>query len=257
MSTTVKASAAMLAAALLLGGAAAPAMAATGGADPRPSPTTRILQLTPQEVLGTTVDAARADYARAIIAAKAERDTALVLPRAERDAALKAATTRAERRLAKRAYLRAIAPITEQYSSAKQVARTTRDAAIEAALATYLASTGKPEVAEALRVYRDATAKARDTLGLALSSAAQTFKTDTADERELLLADLEQATTTTERNEAWKDFVAATEAERIAQASAIAAARATYHSAMRQARAAFKLETGVSVRTMLRLAFNG
>jgi hypothetical protein len=247
----------VLAAALLLGGATAPAMAATSGADPRPSPTSRVLQQTPQQLLEATVTAARAEYAAAITAAKAERDAALVLPRAERDAALKAATTKAERRLAKRAYVRATAPINAQYASARQVARTTRDAAIEAALATFLASTGKPEVAESLRVYRDATTKARDTLALALTSAAETFKTDTADERQVLLADLEQASTTVERNEAWKDFVAATETERVAQGSAIAAARATYHSAMRQARATFKLETGVSVRTLMRRAFNG
>lgn len=256
MSRSVKVSAAVLSAALVLGGQAASATAATVGAGPQPSPTAQTLQQTPQQVLETTVLAARAEYAKAIAAAKAERSAALVLPRAERDAALKAATTRAEQRLAKRAYARAIAPIQAQYLSARQVARTTRDAAIEAALATFLAATGKPEVAQALKVYRDATTKARDTLALALKSVAQTFRTDTADERELLLTDLEQATTVAERNDAWKDFVAATEAERAAQASAIAAARATYHSAMRQARAAFKLETGVSVRSLMRLAFN-
>ena len=256
MSRSGKVSAAVLAAALLMGGSAATAAAAEPGADPRPGPTATVQQ-TAQQVLDETVTQARADYAKAIAAARAERDAALVLPRAERAAALEVAETKAERRLAKRAYVRAIAPIAAQYAEARKVARTTRDAAIEAALATYLAATGKPEVAEALKVYRDATPNARDTLALALKSAASTFRTDTADERELLLGDLEQATSVTERNEAWKDFVAATEAERKAQAAAITAARATYHSAMRQARAAFKLETGVSVRSLLRLAFNG
>jgi hypothetical protein len=231
-------------------------MAATSTADRSPSPTTRFQQPAPQ-VLGAAVDAARADYALAVATAKAERAAALVVPRAVRDSALGIARTKAERRLAKSAYRRAIAPVEAQYVLAMKAATATRDAAIEAALATYLVATGTPEVAEALSIYRDATVKARDTLALALRSAAETFKTDTNDERAQLQETLDEATTTAARSAAWKAFIAATQAERSAHTAAITGARSTYYSAMRQARAVFRTETGVGIRTLMKVAFGG
>lgn len=256
MFTTSRASAAVLAAALVLGGATAPAMAATRTADWSPSPITRFQQQAPQ-VLDAAVVAARADYALAIATAKAERRAALEVPRAERDAALAAARTKAERRLVRSAYRRAIAPVGAQYVLARRAATATRDAALESALATYLVATGTPEVAEALSIYRDSTVKARDTLALALRSAAETFRTDTADERAQLQETLDEATTASARSAAWKGFIAATQAERSAHTAAITGARTTYYSAMRQARAVFKAETGVGVRTLMKRTFGG
>lgn len=209
----------------------------------------------PVKALGNAVEAARSDYTSAIATANVERRDALIVPRAERKLAMASATSRAERRLVRRAYDRAATPIRHQFAATVRTARTTRDAAIEAALATYLAATGRAELATFLTTYRDATTKARDTLSLALQSATQTFRTDTADEREILLSELEQADTDLDRADAWVDFLAGTDAERSSRTAAVAGARSTYFSAMRQARQTFKAGTGVSVRSLLREAF--
>ncbi|HEX6888735.1 MAG TPA: hypothetical protein VF143_11565 [Candidatus Nanopelagicales bacterium] len=242
-----------LAGVMLVGGAAAPALADQVGRTTQPS--ISALQ-DAQADLSAAVAQARAAYASALSAAKAARSAALAGPRAARAAELADASTAAERRAARRAYARAIAPILADYRNAKRVAVTTRDAAIEEALATYLAETATPpELAAALATYREATAKARATLALALQSARTTFQTDTSDERQQLLADLEQADDDLQRGVAWQDFLAASRAERAAQAAAIAGARSTYFSAMRQARAVFRAQTGMSVRTVQRDAF--
>lgn len=252
MSAIRKVSAGVAGAALLLGGISAPALATP------PSAAVAIVRTADQaaqEALSTAVTQARTAYAVAIAEAKAERKADLVGPKAERAVALSAATTKAERRLAKRQYARAAAPIQDAYASAKSAAAATRDAAIEVALATYLAATGRPELATALRAYRDATAQARATLALALQTARATYRTDTADERELLMADLELAETATERQAAWQAFLDGSQGERKAQQASVRAARSTYFSAMRIARATFKADTGVSIRSLMRQAF--
>ena len=239
MSAIRKVSAGVAGAALLLGGISAPALATP------PSAAVAIVRTADQaaqEALSTAVTQARTAYAVAIAEAKAERKADLVGPKAER-------------RLAKRQYARAAAPIQDAYASAKSAAAATRDAAIEVALATYLAATGRPELATALRAYRDATAQARATLALALQTARATYRTDTADERELLVADLELAETATERQAAWQAFLDGSQGERKAQQASVRAARSTYFSAMRIARATFKADTGVSIRSLMRQAF--
>ncbi len=153
------------------------------------------LQQTPEDVLRASVKSARVQYTTEITAARLQRDTGLVAPRAERAAALKLAKTKAERRLARRAYDRSAEPVLREYRTVKQALQAKRNAVIDEALAVYLEQTGKPAIAVALKAYRDATTIAGDTLELALKSGRDTLKTDTADERAQLVADLEDTTT--------------------------------------------------------------
>ena len=213
------------------------------------------LQETAEDILRSTVRSARALYATEIAAARALRDTGLAAPRVERAAALKAAESKAERRLARRAYARSAAPVIREYQTAKQASQAKRNATIDEALAEYLVVTEKPTIAEALKDYRAATAVAGDTLELALKSGRDTLKTDTADERAQLVTDLEEATTEAERLNSWLDFQAASTDDRRAYERSIASARATYASAMSEARRAFKLETGLSIKKLLKLPF--
>jgi hypothetical protein len=213
------------------------------------------LQETAEDVLRSTVRSARALYTSEITAAKAQRATGLAAPRAELSTALKAAETKAERRLARRAYDRSAAPVIRDYQTAKQASQAKRDATIDEALAEYLVATGKPTIADALKAYRAATAVAGDTLELALKSGRDTLKTDTADERAQLVTDLEEAATDSERLNAWLDFQAASTDDRLAYERSIASARATYASAMSEARRAFKLATDLSIKKLLKLPF--
>lgn len=213
------------------------------------------LQESVEDLLRATVTSARAVYAAEIKTARAQRSTALAAPRAERDAALKRAETKSERRLARRAYDRSAAPVIQEYRTAKAAAQARRNASIDEALAQYLVATGKPTIAEALKAYLAATAVAGDTLELALKSGRDTLKTDTADERAQLVTDLEDTTTDAERNDAWLDFQAASTKDRRAYERSIASARATYASAMSEARGEFKLVTGLSIKKLLKLPF--
>jgi hypothetical protein len=242
-----------LSVALFTGALAMPAAAdqATRSADPD----IISLQETAEDVLRGSVRAARATYAAELKSAKAQRATGLATPKAELAAALKDAETKAERRLARRAYARSAAPVLGEYQTAKLASRAKRDAVIDEALADYLVATGKPTIADALKAYRAATSLAGDTLELALKSGRETLKTDTADERAQLVTDLEDATTETERGAAWLDFQAASTDERLAYERSIASARATYASAMTEARRAFRLETDLSIKKLLRLPF--
>lgn len=213
------------------------------------------LQESAEDVLRTTVGSARANYAAEIKAARAQRATGLATPKAELAAALKLADTKAERRLARRAYNRSAAPVIREYQTAKQASLAKRKATIDEALAEYLVATGKPTIADALKAYRAATAIAGDTLELALKSGRDTLKTDTADERAQLVNDLEEAATDSERLNAWLDFQAASTDDRLAYERSIASARATYASAMSEARRAFKLATDLSIKKLLTLPF--
>jgi hypothetical protein len=213
------------------------------------------LQETAEDALRTTVGSARATYAAEIKAARAQRATGLAAPKSQLAAALKLAETKAERRLARRAYDRSAAPVIREYRTAKQASQAKRDATIDEALAEYLVATGKPTIADALKAYRAATAVAGDTLELALKSGRDTLKTDTADERAQLVTDLEEAATDSERLNAWLDFQAASTDDRRAYERSIASARATYASAMSEARRAFKLETDLSIKKLLKLPF--
>jgi hypothetical protein len=213
------------------------------------------LQETAEDALRTTVGSARATYAVEIKAARAQRATGLAAPKSQLAAALKLAETKAERRLARRAYDRSAAPVIREYRTAKQASQAKRDATIDEALAEYLVATGKPTIADALKAYRAATAVAGDTLELALKSGRDTLKTDTADERAQLVTDLEEAATDSERLNAWLDFQAASTDDRRAYERSIASARATYASAMSEARRAFKLETDLSIKKLLKLPF--
>jgi hypothetical protein len=213
------------------------------------------LQQTPEDVLRGTVKSARAQYTTEITAARLQRDTGLVAPRAERAAALKLAKTKAERRLARRAYDRSAEPVLREYRTVKQALQAKRNAVIDEALAVYLEKTGKPAIAVALKAYRDATTIAGDTLELALKSGRDTLKTDTADERAQLVADLEETTTEGQRLDAWLDFQAASAKDRQAYERSIASARATYASAMSEARREFKLATDLSIKKLLKLPF--
>ena len=213
------------------------------------------LQETAEDALRTTVGSARATYAAEIKAARAQRATGLAAPKSELAAALKLAETKAERRLARRAYDRSAAPVIREYRTAKQASQAKRNATIDEALAEYLVATGKPTIADALKAYRAATAVAGDTLELALKSGRDTLKTDTADERAQLVTDLEEATTEAERLNAWLDFQAASTDDRRAYERSIASARATYDSAMSEARRAFKLATDLSIKKLLKLPF--
>ena len=213
------------------------------------------LQETAEDALRTTVGSARATYATEIKAARAQRATGLAAPKSELAAALKLAETKAERRLARRAYDRSAAPVIREYRTAKQASQAKRNATIDEALAEYLVATGKPTIAAALKAYRTATAVAGDTLELALKSGRDTLKTDTADERAQLVTDLEEATTEAERLESWLDYQAASTDDRLAYERSIASARATYASAMSEARRAFKLTTDLSIKKLLKLPF--
>ncbi len=213
------------------------------------------LQETAEDALRTTVGSARATYATEIKAARAQRATGLAAPKSELAAALKLAETKAERRLARRAYDRSAAPVIREYRTAKQASQAKRNATIDEALAEYLVATGKPTIAAALKAYRAATAVAGDTLELALKSGRDTLKTDTADERAQLVTDLEEATTEAERLESWLDYQAASTDDRLAYERSIASARATYASAMSEARRAFKLATDLSIKKLLKLPF--
>lgn len=213
------------------------------------------LQESAEDLLRSTVRSARATYAVELQAAKAQRATGLASPKLERTAALKAAKTKAERRLARRTYARSAAPVIREYKTAKLASQARRNAIIDEALAEYLVATGKPTIAEALKSYRAATSIAGDTLELALKSGRDTLKTDTADERAQLVTDLEEATTSAEGIEAWLDFQAASKKDQLAYQRSIASARATYASAMSEARRAFKLETDLSIKTLLKLPF--
>ncbi len=143
----------------------------------------------------------------------------------------------------------------QEYRTAKAAAQARRNATIDEALAQYLVATEKPTIAEALKDYLAATAVAGDTLELALKSGRDTLKTDTADERAQLVTDLEDTTTDAERNDAWLDFQAASTKDRRAYERSIASARATYASAMSEARGEFKLVTGLSIKKLLKLPF--
>jgi hypothetical protein len=239
--------------ALLAGPLALPVSAEQASRSSDPDVTA--LVVTPEDTLRSTVLAARATFTTEITAARAQRATALAAPKAELVAALKSAETRAERRLARRAYDRSAAPVIQEYRTARQALLAKRDAAIDAALATYLEATGKPTIAAALTAYRKATAIAGVTLELALRSGRDTLKTDTADERAQLLTDLEDAATETERLDAWLDFQAASANDRKAYERSIASARATYASAMSEARREFKLATDLSIKKLLKLPF--
>ncbi len=234
------------------------AMAMPVAADPATrsiNPDVISLQSESEDVLRSSVRAARATYAMEITAARTQRTKGLAAPKAELRAALKQAETKAERRLARRAYARSAAPVIREYRTAKQSALAKRRATIDQALADYLVKTGKPALAEALKAYRAATAIAGDTLELALKSGRDTLKTDTADERAQLITDLEEATTEAERLEAWLDFQAASVTDYKAYERSIARARATYASAMTQARQEFKSATGMSITKLLKLPF--
>lgn len=253
MTARMRIPAAALCAVLLAGGVAAPVAAdqSARSTDPQIS----ALQRSAADSLKEAVAEARADYRAAVAEAREVRDEALASPRAERKRALKKADTKAERRAVRRAYRKAAAPIKQEYQTAKSAARATRSAAIDSALAQYLVTTGKPEIAEALAAYRSAAETAQETLDLALASSRAVYRTDTADEREQLLADLEQAASAAETADAWEDFVAACADERAAHAAAIAAARATYRSALKGARAEFRAETGITISSLLKLPF--
>ncbi len=240
-------------AALLSGALAVPVAADT--ASRSGDPDIVALQETAEDVLRGSVRSARAMYAAEIKAARAQRATGLAAPKAELKASLELATTKAERRLARRAYDRSAAPVIQEYRTAKQASQAKRNATIDEALAEYLVATGKPAIAEALRAYRAATAIAGDTLELALKSGRDTLKTDTADERAQLVTDLEETTTEAERNEAWLDFQAASTDDRKAYQRSIASARDTYASAMSEARREFKLATDQSIKKLLKLPF--
>ena len=256
MSAARRVAAGALGLTLVLGGAAAPASAATSPA-PSGVGVTDVTAQDPNAVLSTTVTAARASFKATIAEARSQRRQALVAPKSELAGALAAATTKAQRRLAERAYARAVKPIEAEYASARDAAVTTREAAIEVALATFLEATGRPEIASPLRAYRQATTNARATLGLALQSAKDTYRTDTADERELLVADLEQAETGSDRNSAWRAYLDGCETERHAHQSSVKAARATFYSAMRQAKAVFKADAGISMKKLKKRTFGG
>jgi hypothetical protein len=240
-------------AALLAGALALPARAdqITRSSDPD----IIALQETAEDILRGTVRSARAAYAAEIKDARAQRTTGLAAPKSELAAALELADTKAERRLARRAYTRSAAPVIQEYRTAKAAAQAERNAMIDEALAKYLVATGKQVIAEALEAYLAATAIAGDTLELALKSGRDTLKTDTADERAQLLTDLEEATTEAERSDAWLDFQAASTKDRLAYERSIASARATYASAMSEARREFKLTTDQSIKKLLTLPF--
>lgn len=213
------------------------------------------LQESAEDVLRATVSSARATYTAEITAARAVRASGLAAPKAELAAQLKVAETKADRRLARRAYTRSAAPVKQEYRTAKQAALAKRNATIDEALAKYLVATEKPDIAKALKEYLAATAIAGDTLELALKSGRDTLKTDTADERAQLVTDLEDATTDAERLAAWLDFQAASAKDRKAYERSIASARATYASAMSEARREFKAATDLSIRKLLKLPF--
>ncbi|HYN56325.1 MAG TPA: hypothetical protein VES03_03895 [Motilibacterales bacterium] len=240
-------------AALLAGALAMPVVAEQSSRSGDPEITS--LAVTAEETLRAAVRAARAAYTTEITAARAQRATGLAAPKSDLAAALKKAKTKPERRLARRAYDRSAAPVIREYRTAKAAAQAKRNATIDEALANYLVATEKPTIAVALKAYRAATALAGDTLELALKSGRDTLKTDTADERAQLVTDLEEATTEKERLDAWLDFQAASTGDRVAYAKSIASARATYSSAMVEARRAFKLATGLSIKTLLKLPF--
>lgn len=242
-----------ISAALLLGGVAAPVSADQAARSDDPDIVS--LQESAEDVLRATVLSARATYAAEIKTARAQRASGLAGPKAELAAALKLARTKAERRVANRAYDRSAAPVKQEYRAAKQSALAKRKASTDEALATYLVTTGKPAIAEALKAYLAATAIAGDTLELALKSGRDTLKTDTADERAQLVTDLEDATTESERTSSWLDFQAASTDERKAYERSIASARATYSSAMSKARREFKVATDLSITKLLRLPF--
>lgn len=253
MTARTRIPAAALCAVLLAGGVAAPVAAdqSARSTDPQISS----LERSAADTLKDSVARARADYREAVADARQVRDEALASPRAERTRALRKADTRAERRAARRAYRKAAAPIKQEYRTDKAAAAATRRAAIDSALAQYLVATGEPEMAEALAAYRSATENAQRTLHLALASSRAAYRTDTADERERLLGDLEQAGSAREIADAWDDFVAACAGERAAHAASIAAARAAFRSARAGARAEFRAETGITISSLLKLPF--
>ncbi len=239
--------------ALLAGTSAVPVFADQVSRSSDPNITA--LEDSPEGTLRRVVREARATYALEIDAARAVRAKALLAPRAQRSAELKQATSKAERRLVRRDYRRTVAPVHQEYRTARESALARRTATIDKALADYLVKTGKPVIAEALATYREATAIAGVTLELALKSGRDTLRTDTADERAQLVSDLEDTTTDMERLDAWLDFQAAASKDRKAYERSIASARATYASAMSEARAEFKLATGVSIKKLLKLPF--
>lgn len=253
MSTISRITSVALGAILVLGGAAAPAVADQAARSGDPDVVTT--QLTPQQELRAAARAARLQYARAVAEARSVRRAALAVARAKLRTALAKADRKAERRSARRAFAKAAAPIRAEYRASRRAAAATRDAALDEALADYLVATGKPALTEALKAYQTSTKMARDTLALALKSGTATFRTDTADERALLLADLEAADTEAQRVAAWRKFVAETADERAAHQTSIAAARSAYQSAMVRARTAFVATTGISITSLLKLPF--
>ena len=70
-----------------------------------------------------------------------------------------------------------------------------------------------------------------------------------------MVTDLEDATTEAERLDAWLDFQAASTEERLAYERSIVRARATYASAMSEARREFRDATGRSIKKLLKLPF--
>lgn len=213
------------------------------------------LQETAEEILQGMVRSARATYAEKVKAARTQRATGLAVPKADLAAALKQARTKAERRLARRAYDLAAAPVIREYRTAKSVLLAERDSTIDNALAVYLETTGKAAIAEALTQYREATVSAGKTLDLALASGRATLKTDTANARTRLIFALEEAASEDDRQEAWLDFQAEAAAPQAAYVKSVASARATYASAMSEARGEFTRVTGLSIKKLLKLPF--
>ena len=252
---TTRSTSAVVLSLVLLAGAVTPAVADQGTRSNEPQVTSS-QESAAQAALREAVEEARAEYRAALAEARAVRDEALAAPRAERRTALRKADTRAERRSARRAYRKAAKPIKQEYRATRSAARAARKAAIQEAVADYLVTTGEPEVVDALRRYRTAVETAGQTLQLALASSRAVFRTDTADEREQLAADLEQAESPDEVTQAWADFVAACAEERAAHAAAVKAARATYTSALAKAREELEDETGMSRESLLRLPFS-
>jgi hypothetical protein len=246
-------SAAALCAALVVGGLAAPAVADQTARSNDPSLST--FEQSAADELKAAVAKIRAEYQSTLTEARKVRDEALAAPRAERKRALRKADTKSERRTARREYRAAAAPTKAQYRATKSAARATRNAAIEEAVADYLVVTGDADLVEALKTYRAAVATAGETLALALSSSRSVFRTDTAEEREQLLQDLEEADSPEEVGQAWEDFVAACADERAAHAAAVAAARATYASALAKARGELEDATDMSIKVLLKLPF--
>ena len=251
MSTVRRVAAVVVSATLLSGAFTVPAAADqySRSSDPEVSDVLDVAL----EDLQVRIAQIRTDYAAEMVDARAERDERLAAPRAKRRAALRKADTKKERRKARRVYRRNAAPIVQEYRTVRRMARAERNALIDEALANYVVRTDAATSTTAAQEYRAATAIAGDTLSLALASARETFWTDNADERAQLMADLEDASTNAERVRAWRAYQLASADDRQALLRAIAAARATYASALAEARRAYDEATGGSIMTQLKV----